>query len=345
MADTQSDLPLFPPDPSAPRATAYSRRYKILRRAGYFFGSLILCFLVVHYGRMFGPKAWGSLRLVNTVVNLTPTLLSILFAFVVDKDLADRMKWRWLFRFTVISIGAGLSMLLWHQQALSDIQSNKQIQDAVTQAVTDANKHSDKQFQAVQQNVGGVDRKVSAVGDSLAQTATDLSSDIQRTSDAIQKTSDRLDASIGKVGKPDPPIPAKLVFSLWDAKSTSDNPTLKTAIQPDKDGSYPVDFTFINDSSTTAETIDFWIQICDQCSFEKEPEGFEKLAGSDEHVRHRMAQSVNPGVALQKMTVAVKPPVGATGFDVAFRYSCKTCAGKVTGNQIARVTLLPATPQ
>jgi hypothetical protein len=307
----------------------------VIRLTAYFFGTLVLCFLVVHYGRVFGPKAWGSLRLVNTVVNLTPTLLSILFAFVVDKDLADRMRWRWLFRISVVAIGAGLSLLLWHQQALSDIQSGKQIKEAVTQAVTDANIHSDTQFKAVQDNVGGVDKKVSAVGDSLNQTATALSTDIQRTSDAIQKTSDRLDASIGKVGKPDPPVPTRLVFTLWNKDMNEESPSLVGRIDPDTDGNYPVDFSFRNASQSQAEAIDFWIFLCDKCTFAKEPIGFEHNAGSDPNVRHKIVGGLNPGVSLEKTSILVKAPDGAS-FQIGFRYSCKTCgsAGKA---QIATV--------
>ena len=342
-----ADLPPFPPDPAAPQIRP-RRRKIVIRFTGYFFGSLILCFLVVHYGRVFGPKAWGSLRLVNTVVNLTPTLLSILFAFVVDKDLADRMRWRWLFRGLVVSIGVCLSLLLWHQQALSDIQSSKQIDDAVTKAVTDANKHSDTQFQAVQQNVGGVDKKVSAVGDSLTQTATALSTDIQKTSDAIQKTSDRLDTSIGKVGKPDPPPPATLIITLWDTNASAENPVLRQTVQLDGDGNYPVDFTIINSSQSAADSVDFWIQLCRTCSFAKEPDGFEKPPGSDELTRHRQINLLNTGVNMGKISILVKSMATDGFFQVAFHYSCKTCGGKISPNQIVTIMEAPAvaaTPQ
>jgi hypothetical protein len=211
----------------------------------------------------------------------------------------------------------------------------------VTKAVTDANKHSDTQFQAIQQNVGGVDKKVSAVGDSLSQTATSLSNDIQRTSDAIQKTSDRLDASIGKVGKPEPPIPARITFSLWTDNLSEPFPLLARASEPDTDGNYAVDFGFVDSSESTADSIDIWVQVCDGCSFAKEPPGFEKPAGMNEHVRHRMIGSLNPGVSFEKETISVKAPSDAASFAVEFRYSCKRCGGKIGANQVATIVKIP----
>ena len=255
MADISDELPPLPSDPSAPTPPRGARKY---RYTGYFFGSLALCFIVVHYGRELGPKAWGSLRLVNTVVNLTPTMLSILFAFVVDKDLADRMRWRWLFRFAVISIGAGLSLLLWHQQSLADAQSDKQIKDAVTQAVTDANKHSDGQFTSANQHAdtkfGEVEGDVKGVSDQNVAL-----------SQALAKATGDINTNLGKVGKPDPPALAVLHPSLWN-EGLSEEPLETMVLRPQADGTYRVDVSVRNISDVAAEEGDVWVVLCNLCS-------------------------------------------------------------------------------
>ena len=80
---------------------------------------------------------------------------------------------------------------------------------------------------------------------------------------------------------------AKLVFTLWDENASLERPTLSQTISPDADGNYPVDFSFGDLSETTAEGVDFWIEVCTVCSFAKEPDGFEKPVGSSELVRVR----------------------------------------------------------
>ena len=69
------------------------------------------------------------------------------------------------------------------------------------------------------------------------------------------------------------------------------------------------------------------------CSFAKEPAGFEKVAGSDDRVRHRIVSLLNPGVSFEKTTIVVKSAPTDGYFQIAFRYSCKTCGGKIAPNQ------------
>jgi hypothetical protein len=151
------------------------------------------------------------------------------------------------------------------------------------------------------------------------------------------------------IEEPPKPEPAKLIFSLWDRNASLEHPTLSQTIAPDSDGNYQVDFTFGDASETSAEAIDAWITVCDDCSFAKEPEGFEKTLGSDERTRHKMAAAVNPGANASKMTIVVKTPVGPW-FQVAFHYTCKTC-GKMAPLQNVTIwkegyaTPLTSTPQ
>jgi len=268
-----------------------------VKRGAVFFCFIFLCFACVRYGRIYLPQAWINLRLVNTVVNLVPIFLAILFAFVVDKDLAGRMRWRWAFRVAVVSIGLGLSGLLWHQQTLTDEASAKQISGALTAAVSQANDHADKKLEEVNKDVVAVQGQVQGLGEQL-----------NKQSDQLGENLGDINTSIGKVGKPDPPPTAALQFSIWDSSVTEGHPLLVKTVQQDASGYFPVDFSFINVSETNAEAIDFWVQVCELCSFVADPAGFDNPSGSDVHVRHRSIQQLNPGVSFEKSTVLVKAP-------------------------------------
>jgi hypothetical protein len=300
-----------------------TNRKIIVRRTLAFLGVLAVCFLTVHYGRYYIHRVWGSLRVVNFIVNLTPTILSILFAFVVDKDLEGRMKTLW--RVFIVFCGLALSGLLWHQQTLADIQSDKQIQTAVNDAVTKSNAHSDAHSD---QKIGDVETDLGGVKSDLQTTKQSLT--------ALLDSSKDLKTDIGKVGTSEPPTPAHLMFTLWDDSVTADKPVLQEIVQPDSDGNFPVEFTFLNTTDTYADTIDVWIQICDGCTFAKEPDGFEKLAGQLDQVRHLVVPGLNGGVNLQKQTISVKLPRLAP-FQISFHYSCKTC-GKPIPPQTALIT-------
>jgi hypothetical protein len=165
----------------------------LLRRVAIFLFSLGLCWVLVHYGRVFIPLAWGNLRLVNFTVNFTPTILSILFAFVIDKDLEVRMKKAW--RVGIVACGLLWSILLWHQQSLTDKQSDAQIQGAVDSAVEKSNKHTDTQFNKVTETVNRVQEKVGGVQGQVSELGKSFGIE-------MEKSTSELSSSIGKVGKP-----------------------------------------------------------------------------------------------------------------------------------------------
>jgi hypothetical protein len=277
---------------------------------------------------------WDSPPLINFLSSWIPFVLSILLAFVPS---GKEMKHRWVkytWRSAVVLIGFTWSLILWHQQILANVSNIAANKVLLTDAITQSNIHSDQQFGKVQENVGTVQKQVTGLGQSIDTTTKTISSD-------LEKTQAELDASIGKVGKPDPPIPAKLTFTLWDLTATVDNPVLSKTVDPDKDGAFPVEFALINGSESTADTIDIWVEVCDLCSFVKEPVGFEHPAGGDDHIRHRMIGSLNPGVTFEKITILVKSSA-PNPFQIAFRYSCKTCGGKMSPTQFAVITQGPS---
>jgi hypothetical protein len=291
-------------------------------------GIIVLCLILVHFGRIWILKVWGDLRFVNYFVAFIPTLFSILFAFIVDKDL--EIHFRKLWRLGIVACGILYSVALWHQQKLTDQDNLNTQQKIVNDAVSKANAHSDQQFAGVQQNVGALGGQVTGLSQSLNATTSTISS-------ALEKSTSQLNDSIGKVTQPEPIKPAVLIFSLWDMAATLDKPVVSKFIQPDNDGNYSIDFSFTNVSESTADAIDVWIQVCDGCSFAKEPAGFEKVAGSDDRVRHRIINSLNPGVSFEKTTIVVKSVPTEGSFRIGFRYSCKTCGGKMEPTQLATI--------
>jgi hypothetical protein len=156
------------------------------------------------------------------------------------------------------------------------------------------------------------------------------------------KTEAELNASIGKVGKADPPERAKLQFSLWPVPNTNVNPLTVIPLTPDAEGVVSVDFSFTNTFAAAAEKIDFWIEVCEACVFVKEPPNFDKPPGTMETVRHRLLLGIlNPGTTFEKTTILVKPKESLNQFQIAFRYSCETC-GAMSPAQAVRILLLPS---
>lgn len=265
---------------------------------------------------------WDSPRLINFLAAWIPFILSVLFAFVPSgKEMKHQwIKWTW--RGGVLVVGFFWSIMLWHQQDLSDRASAAQTKNALGSAVSQANDHADQQFKKVQDQVSDVKNNLKTTENNIATK--------------LDQSTSTLNAGLGKVGKPEPAEPAKLTFSLWDTTASADKPVLSKIVQPDKDGNFPVEFSFLNGSESTAEAIDIWIRVCDECSFSKEPDGFEKPAGIDEHLRHRVIGSLNPSVNFEKMTILVKSPL-LGHFQIGFKYACKTCGGKMSPLQFATV--------
>jgi hypothetical protein len=194
---------------SEPEAEKTGRR--VLRRRILIGVAFILSVpALVYFARIWAPKIWGDLHVVNFIVAAIPTILSILFAFIIDKDLGRRMRYGW--RLSIIGVGMLYSLFLWHQLDLTDRANAKQTQDAIGSAVQQANAHSDQKFREIQGKVDGL-------GNSLNQTATEIGKQ-------LNQTEVDLDSNIGKVGKPAPPAAAKLVFSLWSDSATFENPLM-----------------------------------------------------------------------------------------------------------------------
>jgi hypothetical protein len=189
-----------------------AKRKRILKIVCLGMAVVILCPVLVHFGRVWIPRIWGDLRFVNYFVAFIPTILSILFAFVIDKELERRMKIMW--RIGIVACGFLYSAALWHQQSLTD-KSNLAIQTTIVHdAVTQANQHSDEKFAGVKKDVGDLGTQVSGLSKSL-DTRTDA------LGKALDNATGTINTNLGKVGRPDPPVPAKLQLYLWYVATTT----------------------------------------------------------------------------------------------------------------------------
>jgi hypothetical protein len=268
---------------------------------------------------------WNDVRLLNFLAAWIPFVLSVLLAFVPEHKMSTRKKILW--RSGVITVGFIWSVVLWHQQVIMDKTAREDQTRIVTQAVTQSNEHSDQQIGTVRSDVQGVKSDVQGVKKDLEA----------KINDTISKSTSEITSGLSKVGKPEPLEPARVEFSLFTVRPRTDPPVLLGSVQQDKDGNFPVEVMFTNISDTSADALDVWIHICDQCLFATELPGFEKPQGIEEHSRHKFIEVLNPGTSWEKLTIVVKTtPKPAGSFVIGFTYSCKTC-GKMKETQ--KVTL------
>jgi hypothetical protein len=259
-----------------------------------------------------------------------PFVLSVIVAFIPSQEKNRRAHMIW--RAGLMCAGLLTSAVLWYNQSLS-LESSKRDQQEMVQkanqhtdeAVDKANMHTDGEVGMVRDDLNTVREGVEALSNQFGQGAADLKE------------------SIGKVGKPDPPTPAKMQFSLWS--ETSPIPVLRFALQPDKSGVYTVDFLVTNLSdATTAHLVDTWLDLCEDCSFAKEPTGFSRPTGMRDQTRYMRIDVLNPKASTEKQSVQIKlgkPSYSA--FEITWRCSCEVC-GKGMQFTTATIDIRAATP-
>jgi hypothetical protein len=324
MEETGNMLEMQPGAPGLPNVARATRRKRLFHLVGIGMAAVILCPILVQYGRVWIPRAWGNLRFVNYFVAFIPTILSILFAFVVDKDLGGRVKFAW--RVGIVTCGFLYSVALWHQQVLTDKSILDTQSKIVNDAVSQANQHSDEQTKAVRQDVQGVKSDLSDLKADLHQSTSDITS------------------GLGRI-KPEPPKRARLQVSLFrEDLRVADLPMLRSSITADNDGVVPIDIFLTNVSDTPAEVLEMWLGIPKECTFTEEPRGSDKPEGTEPAKRHFIIPGIlNAGASYQKTTLKLKCPTGVPPYNLAvdFKYSCKTCGAMEANPQRVTVTVLP----
>ena len=279
-----------------------------------------------------------------------PFALSLVIAYIVD--LKEK---HWSLTAVIVGIGLVWSVIAWEDKKLS-LEATRRQHDDIMNALNQANDHTDATVgkanahtdHAVEGANQHTDSQVAMVRDDLKKATEHSDKQIAGVksdlTDLFSKTEKNLDASIGKVGKPDPPIPPKISFTLWADTATVDHPVQASSLSPDSDGVFTVEFTAGNYSPTTAHSVDIWIDICTECSYAKEPDSFDRPAGMRDQTRHRMIPLMNRGTSIGKMAIQLKVSKPLAWFQVDMRYSCESCEG-MSAPQVATITILPPLPK
>lgn len=251
---------------------------------------------------------------VHAVVDCLPFLASILFALWPEVSKAH-IAWR----VAIIIVGLAWSGLLVKKDYLDLQAAKRDEQNIVATAVEDANNHSDQQINR-------------------------LRSEVKNQFSGLSHEVEEGDTSItGAMGKLMPNSENALVkFSLLPAMDIN-TPILSESLPLDKDGVVSVEFMATNISDVAASSLEFWVEICRECAYAKEPEKFERLNDTIPTIRHRLFGDLNPGISTDGMTIQIKPPSAPT-FQVGFMYSCKDC-GKRGPEQVATITPLVSASQ
>ena len=234
-----------------------------------------------------------------------------------------------VWRVLIVLFGIAWSFLLWRQMDLSAKQAIDDQKAIVKDAVTQSDSHADQQFDKTQ-------GQITEVKNSVAETEKDLDS-------KVDQSTSTLSVDLSKVGKPAPPEQPNLRFSLWkDALRPDEFPLESINLPLDKDGTLEIPFAVMNDSSVEADNVEIWVFICDLCSFSKEPAGFDKPAGLNEHIRHRTIPEIGAGVVIRENnTIDVKlDQSGGNNTVVVFKSTCKTC-GRVKQSEQFWINIEP----
>jgi len=294
-------------------------------------GQFFACCLVVLVRAVYvyGSGLWNDPHLVNFAASWIPAIVSVIVGILPEKDWA---KMRIRHRLLIIVIGVSWSSVLWHQQAITDKANTETNTKLLSDAVKQANVHSDEKFAGVKTDVGNLGKQVEGVGKKT-----------EALGGALAKATGDITAGLGKVGKPDPPEQANLQFSLWRDGGIKDSefPLETEHVSQGTDGNYSVSLVVKNISNVAANSLDVWVHLCSTCTFVKEPDGFEKPTGIAEGSRHAFAGDLNSGVTWRATTITFTPPNPPTNqAGIAFSWTCKNC-GKMKQTKDLILTLDP----
>jgi hypothetical protein len=257
---------------------------------------------------------WENADLINFLVAWIPFTVSILIAFIPDKEL--RMSRRIAWRIGIIICGLVYSILLWHQLGLTEKLAAQDQKRLLSDAIDKSNQHSDEKMGKLRDELK----------DAIADTVT--------------KSTSRLTQDISKVM---PPVPefAKLQFSFY-VKDIEHFPMLFESMRARENDTFPIEFFFKNAShAVAAEKGDIWLEICRACGYSSVPNRFSKLAESPEAVRHMTFDVINHDIYYEPETVSVSIPSKYSRFTVSFKYACETCGPGENPAQELTVYVLP----
>lgn len=117
-------------------------------------------------------------------------------------------------RVGVIACGFLYSVILFHQQVLTDQVNEKTNQKLLSDAIASANSHADQQFGTVRANVENLGKEVEGVGKALDEKTAAINA-------ALSAATGSINTNLGKVGKPVPIPPPRIEFTLADVPGSA----------------------------------------------------------------------------------------------------------------------------
>lgn len=116
---------------------------------------------------------WNDIVFVNFVSAWIPLALSILLAFVPEHRMTRANKYLW--RGAVIFVGFVWSIVLWHQQVVTQAQAERDQQNAINAAVQKSNEHSHQSMGQLRSDVVGIKNEVQS---DISKSTLDISKSI-----------------------------------------------------------------------------------------------------------------------------------------------------------------------
>jgi len=276
---------------------------------------------------------WNDPRLLNFLAAWIPFVLSLLLAFVPEHKMNTTNKILW--RSGVIGLGFVWSVVLWHQQVITDKAAREDRERIVTTAVNQSNQHSDQQIGAVRTDVQGVKNDVQGVKKDLED----------KLSDTISKSTSTLSESIGKVNKPESQELARLQFSLM-TEEADQNPSLlpiRQTILPLVGDVVTIKLSTTAVGKSPARNGIFLLRICDACTYVEEPTNSSAPNGDRSSSDRRMSfQQIYPGAWIDNVILKLRVTGNYQSFMIGCMYTCENCESghtQATGAQILQVFL------
>ncbi len=191
------------------------------------------------------------------------------------------------------------------------------LKDAVKQANETQQKNAAQFLQGQDSSRQQFLKQFNQLSDKVAKLQT------QAATEALQKQAAELQAELHSTEQALNPPKAELQFSFENPDP--DTPIRTTSLPRDLQGNITVRFTVMNMTQAVANDGFVSFQICDGCTFVKEPDGFKRVEGERASELNYDFQRILPMQALPVFEAKIRVPPFASFTRVAINYRCKTC--------------------
>jgi hypothetical protein len=127
-------------------------------------------------------------------------------------------------------------------------------------------------------------------------------------------------------------IPLKVIHI--DAENTTGEPVTEKTLTRTEDGSLHIEFTVLNLTDIDALDGEMTLQICDDCTFAKEPSEFKKLPGQDDHQRNKTFDRILSKVAFYTMSADINVSPLIRDIPIGMYFRCRTCVRQLGPERI-----------